>query len=164
MKIVGNQCRIILTTAYPEYALDGYDYDVADYLLKPISLERFTKAIEKLQKTEMPVAAPLAPPHIFVKSEHRLVRINLSDILYIEALRDYIGIHHTGGQKIMSLESLRNMETLLPPQEFIRVHKSFIVALSHISFIEKNRVVIGKEYIPVGESFQQKFFERINRK
>lgn len=164
MKIAGGQCKIIITTAYAEYALDGYDFSVVDYLLKPIAYERFLKAITKVQ---VPAAAgskeALKADHIFIKSEYKLVRVNLPDILYIESLRDYIAIHTAGQQKIMSLDSLRNMESILPADEFVRVHKSYIVSLRKISFVEKNRIVIGNEYIPIGDSYQEKFFNSINK-
>lgn len=165
MKIAGNSCKVIITTAYSEYAMDGYEFNVVDYLLKPISYERFLKAIDKLQQTTIITGAKAEqkPDHIFIKSEYRLIRINLADILYIESLRDYIAIHSTDGKKTMSLDSLRNMETILPADQFIRVHKSYIVSLQKINFVEKNRIVIGKEYIPVGDSYQDKFFSKINQ-
>ncbi|RYD83715.1 MAG: response regulator transcription factor [Sphingobacteriales bacterium] len=162
MKIAGNSCKIIVTTAYTEYALDGYEFNVADYLLKPIPYERFLKAISKVQ--QQPVAenkASAKADHIFIKSEYKLVRVNLADILYIESLRDYIAIHTSDKQKIMSLESLRNMENVLPADDFLRVHKSYIVSLKKISFVEKNRIVINTEYIPIGDSYQEKFFSII---
>ncbi|RZL06034.1 MAG: response regulator transcription factor [Pedobacter sp.] len=166
MKIIGNSCRVIITTAYSEYALDGYEFNVLDYLLKPISYERFTKAIKKLDQSlsGREVSSSPKPDHIFIKSDYKLVRIPLADILYIESLRDYIAIHTTTSpQKIMSLESLRNMESLLPPAEFMRVHKSYIVAMQKISFVERNRVVINEQYIPIGESYQAKFFSVVNK-
>lgn len=164
MKIAGNNCKIIVTTAYTEYALDGYEYNVVDYLLKPISYERFFKAIDKIQPI---IAAENKPAqkadHIFIKSEYKLVRVNLPDILYIESLRDYIAIHTADKQKIMSLESLRNLENILPADDFIRVHKSYIVSLKKINFVEKSRIVINNEYIPIGDSYQEKFFSSINK-
>ncbi|RYY48536.1 MAG: response regulator transcription factor [Chitinophagaceae bacterium] len=165
MKIIGNSCKVIITTAYTAYALDGYEFNVVDYLLKPISYERFTKAINKLADTKkLPVTEPVVrPDHIFVKSDYKLIRINLSEILYIESLRDYIGIYtDTARQKIMSLDSLKNMETILPPSDFVRVHKSYIVSLQKINFVEKNRVVISGAHIPIGDSYQAGFFSRIN--
>jgi len=165
MKIIGNGCRVILTTAYTEYALDSYDFNVTDYLLKPIAYDRFLKAIEKLRapvaKEGSGITSTWPVKYIFVKSEYKLIRIDLDDILYIEALRDYIAIHTTGNGKIMSLESLRSMEDILPPGDFIRVHKSYIVAINKIAFVERNRVVINEQYIPVGESYQVKFVGRI---
>jgi two-component system, LytTR family, response regulator len=166
MKIAGNHCKIIITTAYTEYALDGYEFNVVDYLLKPISYERFLKAVDKINPfnpAKAETGLPAKPDHIFVKSEYKLVRVNLADVLYIESLRDYIAIYTTGKQKIMSLDSLRNMESVLPPDDFMRVHKSYIVSLKKISFLEKSRIVINDEYIPIGESYQEKFLNSINK-
>jgi two-component system, LytTR family, response regulator len=166
MKIIGNGCKVILTTAYTEYALDSYDFNVTDYLLKPIAYDRFLKAIEKakpaVEKDRSTTVHAIVPVnYIFVKSEYKLIRVNLDDILYIEALRDYIAIHTTGQEKIMSLESLKNMEDILPATHFMRVHKSFVVAINKIAFVERSRIVINKQYIPVGESYQAKFVGRI---
>ena len=160
MKIIGQNCRIILTTAYAEYALDSYDFNVSDYLLKPIAYERFVKAIEKTRPllASQPEGHAVAPiDHIFIKSEYKLIRVDLSDILYIESLRDYIAIHTLTNGKIMSLDSLRNMENQLPANRFTRVHKSYIIAINHISFIERNRIIIKDEYIPIGDSYQAAF-------
>ena len=162
MKIIDERCKVIITTAYTEYALDGYEFNVVDYLLKPISYERFSKAVNKvLLPSTIENKAAKKPDHIFIKSEYKLVRVNLADILYIESLRDYIAIHTLQQQKIMSLESLRNMESVLPADEFLRVHKSYIVSLKKISYVEKNRIVINQQYIPIGDSYQEKFFETI---
>ena len=160
MKIIGQNCRIILTTAYTEYALDSYDLNVSDYLLKPIAYDRFLKAIEKTKpmlalQTEGQPATPI--DHIFIKSEYKLIRVDLSDILYIESLRDYIAIHTVANGKIMSLDSLRNMESQLPANRFTRVHKSYIVAINHISFIERNRIIMKDVFIPIGDSYQAAF-------
>jgi DNA-binding LytR/AlgR family response regulator len=165
MKIVGDSSKIIVTTAYPDYALEGYELNVADYLLKPISYERFLKAISKIKVATGNSAAvpdePAVPDLIFVKSEYKLVKIMLNDILYIESLRDYIAIYTTKNEKIMTLESLRNMEQTLPAANFVRVHKSFIVSLSKIKFVERNRIIIQDKHIPVGESYQKDFYEKL---
>ena len=166
LKIIGDSCKVIVTTAYTEYALDGYELDITDYLLKPISYERFLKAIEKVKnssgKNSLPISAVTdGSNYIFVKSEYKLVRIDLNDILYIESLRDYIAIHTIGQGKIMSLDSLRNMEEKLPADNFIRVHKSFIVAINKINFIERSRIIIQQQYIPIGDSFQENFSKKI---
>ncbi len=164
MKIAGEQCKVILTTAYSEYAIDGYEYNVVDYLLKPFSYERFKKAIDKFLNSKGNIATSEAAKtdHFFIKSEYKLLRINFEDILYIKSLRDYIAIHTSTKQKIMSLESLRNMEALLPSDNFMRVHKSYIVALNKINFVERSRIVIDQEYIPIGDSCQADFFKRIS--
>lgn len=165
MKIIGDQCKVILTTAYSEYALDGYEFNVIDYLLKPFSYDRFKKAIDKIAHRKTAASNDTNKPgHLFLKSEYKLVRVNFDDILYIESLRDYIAVHTGVKQKIMSLESLRNMESLLPAENFMRVHKSYIVALNKIDFVERNRIVIQDAYIPVGDSYQAVFFERIREK
>ncbi len=165
MKIVGDSSKIIVTTAYPDYALEGYELNVADYLLKPISYERFSKAINKIKVVADNSAAvlggPFLPDFIFVKSEYKLVKIMLNDILYIESLRDYIAFYTTKNEKIMTLESLRNMEQTLPAANFVRVHKSFIVSLSKIKFVERNRIIIEDKHIPVGESYQKDFYDKL---
>lgn len=163
MKIIRNACQVIITTAYTEYAVEGYEYDVVDYLLKPITFERFLiaakKAISKFENRKLEVL-PVQAACIFVKSEYRVQRINLADILYIEGLRDYIAIY-TALSKVMTLESMKNMELMLPPNEFIRIHKSYIINRSRIDFIERGKVVIGKEYLPVGETYREKFMKEI---
>jgi len=157
MQMAANKCSIILTTAYTDYALDGYEYNVEDYLLKPISYERFYRAIQKVkQRHEHITPNTTVPAHIFVKSEYRLVRIALSDIRYIEGLRDYIAIHTTT-QKILSLESMTNMENILPPDRFIRIHRSYIIALEQVQYIEKGMVHINGQSLPVGNSYKEAF-------
>jgi DNA-binding LytR/AlgR family response regulator len=167
MKIAGNQCKIIVTTAYPDYALDGYEFNITDYLLKPISFDRFYKAIHKLKENALPnTVAPVAAPEtgfMFVKSEYKLVRVDFADIWYIESLRDYVAIYTSKSGKLLSLDSLRNMEEKLPSDNFMRVHKSFIVAINNIDYVERCRIVIKELFIPIGDSYQEIFFERIKR-
>jgi len=163
IKIMRNACQVILTTAYAEYALEGYEYDVVDYLLKPVTFERFMLAIEKAKRRLAGVSSnpkPEAQDHIFIKTEYRIQKIDLADILYIEALRDYIAVHTSAG-KILSLESLRNMEDLLSPHHFIRIHKSYIINKSKIQFLERGKVVINKQYLPVGDTYRAKFLTSI---
>ena len=164
MKITRNTCPVILTTAYAEYALDGYEFDVVDYLLKPVTFERYMIAVEKakrrLDKTEINARESGPQQHIFIKTEYRIQKVDLTDILYIEALRDYIGIHTVSG-KIMSLESLRNMEESLPSDNFIRIHKSYIINKNKIEFLERGKVIINKQYLPVGETYREKFLATI---
>jgi DNA-binding LytR/AlgR family response regulator len=154
MKIIRNACQVIVTTAYADYAVEGYEHDVVDYLLKPVTFERFLIATKKAitrvngRKEEM---FTVPPSCIFVKSEYRVQKINLADILFIEGLRDYIAIH-TLSSKVLTLESMKNIELLLPANEFIRIHKSYIISRNKIDFIEKGKVVISKRYLPVGET------------
>lgn len=172
MKIAGKQCRIILTTAYSEYALDGFENDVIDYLLKPIAFDRFYRAAEKalhilttdnkIQSAEINKNAdePKQAEYLFVKTEHRIQKINLRDILFIESLQNYININTPEG-RILSLQTLKKIEEQLPPKEFMRVHKSFIVALRHITSIERSRITIGTQVIPVGDNYREGFYKLV---
>jgi two-component system, LytTR family, response regulator len=155
LKQMQGMIKVILTTAYSEYALEGYQYDVIDYLLKPITYERFFMAIQKFKRT-LPVTETInkETESIFLKTEHRIQQVMLNALLYIEARRDYLAFHTTEG-KILTLESLRHMESILPANRFIRIHKSYIINLAKIDFIEKSRVVIQGTYLPVGESFKE---------
>lgn len=163
MKLIGNRCKVILTTAYTEYALEGYEHDVVDYLLKPFSFDRFVvavmKAKERLEQKQVIVARE-APDHIFVRAEYRIQKINYDSILYIEALRDYIAFHTPAG-KILSLESMKKMEASLPPATFIRIHKSYIINRNKIEFLDRGKVVIQGQYLPVGETYREKFMAQI---
>ena len=158
MKIIRNTCKVILTTAYPQYALEGYEYDVIDYLLKPITLDRFMIATQKAKDRLFAPMPPSAPPpiqHIFLKTEYRIQKVDLSAIFYIEGLRDYIAVHTPAG-RILSLESMKNMEAILPDDQFIRIHKSYIINRDKIDFIERGRIIINKEYLPIGDTFREK--------
>mgnify|MGYP000347069848 CR=1 FL=1 len=164
MKIMRNACPVIVTTAYTEYALEGYEFDVVDYLLKPVTFERYMVAVEKakrrLEKTSSNPREPEAPQHIFIKAEYRIQKIDLADIFYIEALRDYIAIHTPGG-KILSLESLKNMEEILSANNFIRIHKSYIINTGKIEYLERGKVIINKQYLPIGDTYKDNFMARI---
>jgi two-component system, LytTR family, response regulator len=162
MKILKGKCRVILTTAYEEYALQGFEHDVVDYLLKPISFERFMIAIDKAkERVQRPaITESVAHDFIFIKSEYRMQKIGLQDILFLEALRDYVAVHTKEG-KIMTLQSMRSLEDVLPASRFTRVHKSYIVSLDKINHIEKSKVVIGKEYIPIGETYRENFLKQL---
>jgi len=154
--------QVILTTAYSEYALKGYEFEVTDYLLKPYSFERFAQAVTKATKriSEKTVLQLESPGFLFVKTDYRLVKVMLADILFIEGMRDYRCIHtHTG--KILTQQTFGSFEEQLPPSQFVRIHKSYLVSLSHIESIEKHRVKIGKELLPVSESFRAVFYRTI---
>ena len=162
MKIAGKQCKVILTTAYSKYALDGFEHDVIDYLLKPIAFERFYRAAEKAKQiickpTEKITIRPsieTRPEYLFVKTEHRIQKVNLKDILFIEGLQNYISIQ-TPNERVLSLQTLKKTEESLPMKDFVRVHKSYIVALRHISAIERSRIFIGDAIIPVGDNYRR---------
>lgn len=153
-----NRPKIIIVSAYSQYAVSGFDYSVTDYLLKPYSFERFLKAIDKVQD-DLDVKSQ--KDYMFVKTEYRMERINFSDILYIEGQGAYLRIV-TQKTKIMTLQSFQNMESLLPSDNFIRVHKSFIVAMNKIESVERNGIKIGEQRIPVGLSYREKFIKEIN--
>ncbi|RZL69508.1 MAG: response regulator transcription factor [Pedobacter sp.] len=177
LKIAGNKASYILTTAYSQYALESYDLNVSDYLLKPIAFDRFYKAVEKVrnqrQKQETtavpvpePVAAPVNAPiqdFIFVKTEHKIQKIELDDILYIEGLKDYISIF-TKNERVITLQNMKKMEETLPKGDFIRVHKSYIIAVDKIESIERSRIAIAGKTIPVGDTYRDAFFKLIDAK
>ena len=171
MKIVRGKCLVVLTTAYAEYALESYDNDAVDYLLKPVSFERFHQAIEKvlLVKKGMGKSKTSVTDEpeekkevtdIFVKEEYRLVRVKVSEIQFIKGLQNYV-IIHTENEKITSLQTMKKIEEQLPKDEFIRVHKSFIVAINKITSIERNRIKIGGVTIALGEVYRKSFYEAI---
>lgn len=168
LKIINGKCDVILTTAYSQYALDGYELDVVDYLLKPIAFDRFYKAAQKvLQSTvntnsSAPEVLSVQKNHdfIFVKTEHKIQKIYLDDILYIEGLKDYISIF-TRSERIITLQNMKKMEESLPSKSFIRVHKSYIIALGKIESIERSRIQIGEKTIPIGDTYREYFFKQI---
>lgn len=172
LKIINNKARVILTTAYSEYALEGYEHNVVDYLLKPVSFDRFYAAALKAQALFQPgqavaaavtYSAPAVEDFIFIKTDNRIVKVLLSDILLIEGLKDYIAIHTTK-EKLITLDSLKMMEEGLPNPRFVRVHKSFIIAPDKIDSIERNRIFIGREVVPIGETYRDYFFSLLKGK
>ena len=175
LKLLKTKPLIILTTAYSEYALEGYELEVYDYLLKPISFERFLKAVEKgiarldgstsqsVTTVIQEVQSAQNQDYIFVKDGTKLIKINLSDILYIEGLKDYVCIY-TPQKKIVSLQTMKSLEASLPSDRFVRVHNSFIIAFSAIEEIEKDRLVINKTTIPISDTYKKAFREIIDKR
>ena len=164
--------RVIFTTAYEEYALQGFQVDALDYLLKPISYEEFLKSAYKAKaNAELVARASLAPLRsepaeencLFVKSEYSLVRISLDDILYIEGFKDYVKIY-TPERAILSLLSLKALDEKLPAHRFMRVHRSYIVALDKISTISNNHIIFNKVNIPVGNQYKDAFYGFIHQR
>lgn len=161
--------KVIFTTAYEKYALEGFRLDVIDYLLKPFSYEEFLKAVQKavrlikLEK-EVPEQVDTNNEFLFLKSDYKIRRINFNDILYIEGLKDYVKVFIHGSDKpVLSLITLKALEAKLPEAKFMRVHRSFIVNLERIDTIERSRIVFGKTYIPVSEQYKDKFQEFLDR-
>ncbi len=153
--------QVIITTAYQEYALKGYELHVTDYLLKPFTFNRFLQAVNKAQENLSQHPAEKQLDFIFVKTENRLEKIMISDILYIKGMRDYLRIHTTG-KKIMTLQSFSELEQLIPAQLVCRVHKSYMVAINKIESIERSRIKIADQLIPVSETYKEAFLQLIN--
>lgn len=183
-RMLGTDVRIIFTTAFDQYALDSYKVNALDYLLKPIDYPDFLKSANKaLQWFELlhtnenpqteagqkPAAQETQPApaieSIFVKTEYKFIQIELRKILYIEGLKDYVKIYvEDEPRPILSLMSMKAMEEMLPTNRFIRVHRSFIVQPEKIKVIERNRIVYGKEYIPISDNYKQKFMEFLQQR
>jgi DNA-binding LytR/AlgR family response regulator len=174
LKALNKKPLVILTTAYSEYALEGYEHDVVDYLLKPITFERFLRAVEKASQRSA-ASQPSTPgketmdqphqqpqPFVFVKDGTKLVKIRWADILFVEGLKDYVTIH-TRQQKVVSLQRLKTLEEQLPADQFIRVHHSYIVALNAIEAIHKGEIQIGQSLIPISDTYRKAFKDFIDR-
>lgn len=165
-RMVPSQTRVVFTTAFQQYALDGYKVNALDYLLKPISYSEFLQAAHKAQQWFDLLSKPdksAERESIIVKSEYKLVQIELRRILYVEGLKDYVKIYEEGEPKpILSLMSMKAMEELLPSQRFMRVHRSYIVQKDKIRVIDRGRIVFGKTYIPVSDSYKIAFQEYID--
>lgn len=156
--------QVIITTAYQEYALKGYELNVTDYLLKPFTFNRFLQAVTKAQKA-LAFSGTEAPPgdFIFIKTENRLEKVSFKDILYIEGMRDYRRIH-TQTKRIMTLQNFKELEQLIPASMVCRVHKSYMVAIDKIESIERNRIKIADQIIPISGTYKDLFYQVINNK
>ena len=169
VKSLTNKPYIVFTTAYSEYAVEGFQVEAVDYLLKPITFSNFLKAANKvktlieLTSTNLKENVKTTANHLFVKSDYKLIRIELADIKYIESQHEYIKIHLVNSTPVMTQLSLKSIEEQLPSDRFMRVHRSYIVNLSKVSVIERTRIVFdGKVYIPVSELYKEKFQEYID--
>lgn len=175
LKILPSPPITIFTTAYAEYALEGYNLAVIDYLLKPISFERFFQAVTRAQEflryrsTSVPEKnAAVAPnsvvdqDYFFVKSDYKIVKINFAKVIFVEGMREYVRIH-TESQKVMTLLSMQKMEEMLPSAMFVRIHRSHIVNLSKIDEIQGNTVYLGTRELPVSKGYKEQFLKQINR-
>jgi len=172
LKTLENKPKVIFTTAYPEHALEGFELDATDYLLKPFSFERFLKAVNKASKQIQlqHVASELAShddssdekDYIFIKSGYDTVKVPLKNIRYIQGLKDYVKIHTHDGT-VLSLVSMKAILNRLPSDNFVRVHRSYIVAIDKIELIQKRRISIGEKEIPVGDTFRKGFLEALGK-
>lgn len=152
--------QVIITTAYQEYAIKGYELNVTDYLLKPFSFHRFLQAVGKAQLNITKVVPEKQIDFIFVKTENRLEKIMLKDIIFIEGMRDYRRIH-TVDKRIMTLQNFKELEQLIPSSLVCRVHKSYMVSLGRIDSVERSRIKIGKQVIPISDTYRELFFQKI---
>ena len=153
--------QVIFTTAYQEYALKGYELNVTDYLLKPFTFNRFLQSVNKAHENLAKQKADDSPDYIFIKTENRLEKINLNDIIFIEGMRDYRRIHTTD-KKIMTLQNFKDLEVLIPSNLVCRVHKSYMVSLSKIDSVERSRINIAGQKTPISDTYRDSFFQKIN--
>lgn len=167
LKMLHHPPKVIITTAYREYALDGYDLDIVDYLLKPITFDRFFKAIERyLRNNDLkpPLSAPASggASTLYIKSAHKNIKVNPDDILYMESLKDYVKIYTTG-TTITTKYKISDMEAGLAGKGFLRIHRSFIINLKHLTAFTSSDVEIGKTEIPIGESYKELVFQTLKK-
>jgi len=167
LRSLENPPLVVLTTAYAEYALESYEFNVLDYLLKPISFERFSKTVNKLTVGRL-FNQPLKDieninDHIFIKSNNKFFKVNFSEIVYIESMKDYLKIHTTE-YKLITHQTMNDIEKILPPKQFIRIHKSYIVSLGFIKTIYGNSVEMGNTTLPIGINYKEKVMSFIVRK
>ncbi|MEO9964814.1 MAG: LytTR family DNA-binding domain-containing protein [Reichenbachiella sp.] len=163
VKLLQHPPKVIFTTAYEEYAIEGYKVDALDYLLKPIGYTDFLKAANKANlyfenQPASSVETKSTDDFLFIKSEYKVIRVNFSDIKYIEGMREYVRIHLINGKPLMSLMSMKKIEEHLPGNRFMRVHRSYIVNLAQVSTVEKMRIIFdGKVYIPISDQYKESF-------
>ncbi len=168
VKALNDPPKVIFTTAHREYAMDGFDLNAVDFLLKPISFDRFLKAVQKavshdtrIQKSEQ--AAPELPRFLYFRADRKMVKVLVEDINYIESLKDYVRIN-TSAQPIITKQTIMAIEEMLPSDEFVRVHRSFIVALKKVSSFSHNSVFIGATEIPLGPLYRNEVIRRLEPK
>jgi DNA-binding LytR/AlgR family response regulator len=166
LKRTNIESMVILTTAFPQYALDGYELDIIDYLLKPFALHRFLKAVQKAKdfydmKTQSTNATP--PSYIFIKSEKRIEKVELRDILYAEVLGNYMTIH-TERKKIIAYLTMKSLESQLSPADFIKIHQSFLVNRSKIESVEGNDLKVGTKSLPISRNYRESVTTLINKR
>lgn len=171
LKTLSNPPKVIFTTAFSNYALEGYELNVVDYLLKPIAFDRFSKAVNKflelsksksLQEAVLEVQEEEKPDYIFVKADKKLIKIKFDDIFFIEGLKDYV-ILHTPTGRIVTLQTMKSLEEKLPADIFMRVHRSYIVNLKKIDIVEGNSLIVKGKPIPIGKNYRDEILLIINK-
>lgn len=156
-KILPKGTKIIFTTAFSQYAMEGYKVNAMDYLLKPVSYQDFVSATNRVQEYFESLVRQATYAHdrfMYVRSDYKLIRVPLDDILYVEGLKDYIRIYLKNGERIMSLMSMKKLEEYLPQPEFLRIHRSYIVHMTEARTIDRFRIVFGEEYLPVSDNYK----------
>jgi len=166
--IKGDLPVVVFTTAYDQYALDAFDLEAVDYLLKPFGLDRFIKAVDRAAERVKAIRGSTTDsvgeeeePFMMVKSEYKLIRVNFGDILYLEAYREYVRIFMEDGD-IMTLDTMKNMELTLPENKFRRIHKSYIIAFDRLASVQGNQVEIGDNKLPIGRSYKAALMDALN--
>ncbi|PKQ64045.1 DNA-binding response regulator [Labilibaculum manganireducens] len=171
LRNISNPPTVIFTTAYSEYALESYDLEALDYLIKPIPFERFIKAVNryfKLKKHDYQIPEKKEQSNtdqafIFLKSEKKMVKVFLHEILYIESLRNYVSIYQENGQEIITLNTISNIEEKLPETNFLRIHRSFIIAIDKIESFTSSLVQVEQKYIPIGRNYKSMVMDVLNQ-
>lgn len=172
MKLLNGQSKVILTTAYSEFAVESFELNALDYLLKPIAFERFLKAAQKALNTFVQPSAKWQLPekeddYIFVKTENKgkMSKVNFDEIVYVEGMKNYVSIY-THDDRIVTLLNIKDLEDKLPPKQFMRVHKSYIIALNKIRALDGNQILLKdmKAYVPLGETYRPAFFQALQEK
>lgn len=165
-RLLPTETRVVFTTAFDRYAVDGYKVNAAGYLLKPVSYEQFAATVATVAESVAAGrrrSAAARDGFVYVKSEYKLVRVDLADISHIEGVKDYVKIYLGGRRRaLMSLMSMKTLEDSLPRGQFIRVHRSFIVNMAKVTMIDRGRIVVGEDYIPVSESYKDRVQEYID--
>jgi len=167
LRSLTNPPLVVFTTAYPEYALESYEFNVIDYLLKPVSYERFSKTVDKIMdgkifKTQVKETKSLSQEHIFIKSNSKFFRVGFQDIIYIQGMKDYLKIH-TPEHIIITHQTMTEMENILPADRFIRIHKSYIVAFPRIRAVFGNSVEMEKDLLPIGPNYKERLMSLVQR-
>lgn len=165
LKTLKNPPMVIFTTAYSEYALEGYSLDIIDYLVKPIPFERFLKAVQKAHdfyvlKQKAEASATTLPEYFFIKCDHKFEKVNYSDVFYVEAMQNYC-IIHTAERKMITYITFSGLESQLPADRFLKVHKSFLVSLNKIKAVEGNEILIGSARIPISRNLKDEVMLKI---
>lgn len=156
IKLVGDRCAFIIVSAHTEHAVDGFELDVADYLLKPVKYERFLTAIDKVRARHAPTPAPPVSDHFFLKCGHELVRFDHAEVLFISAMRDYVAVHTRHRGRFLSLEHLRDLEARLPAEHYCRIHRSHIVRIGAVQKALRDAVIVEGSSLPVSDSYAQR--------